>query len=699
MNGRRMNCVLSAVTVLFLSSFMIPHAVYAEMGSTYSGGIAEQGGRVSKPAVLQPRPNKKVHMLVAFTKFKNEAPADSLAPEWASRLFDNEPGSVSHYWDEISFGQISASGEYLPKRYILPQDSSYYVNNMEKYVEDMIALIDIDPSVNYSLFDNDGADGIPGSGDDDGYVDYLVLMPMSRPYNFIEKYATGYGNLGEIETYETMYVNSNGDPIKIDTYSGCIVTVDGQNQAIGTLCHEFGHSFGAVDLYDLIYDSNETDSAGIGNWGIMGLGSLGWNYQNGPAAPSAYSRMIFGCIGQNNANLIDIYGMHRDLRIGDTSLESGKVYRIWAGYNEYFLIEHRRNDGIYYDSQVPANGLLIWHVYENVSSGDELLKRCDLECPDGRFSDAGYPLGTVADPLNGGDNLDFWAHDSNFAAEHAGNLGDATDVFDGVKYTRFGPDTNPDTSSKVSKEQTGIEIFNIRPDGNDMLFDVNIPPFTDWISNRFHLIGTGYQRFMGNWQIKYPAQKQAACYLINYENSLNSDRLITVYEDSLTVDDISSLTDFEVQKTIELRMFQSNTGAYSVQLVRENISYNAFGKAIDELGLNPSEIAPDALPEWIQKISISAEEFSLPETINISQNYPNPFNSLTTVSYTLPAAGQVSLEVFNIIGQKVLEDNRGFKNAGSHSLVFDAESLSTGIYLYRISGTTVSETKKLLLIR
>jgi len=695
----RIKRLFTPVTIIFLLVFIRAPAIYSESHTLPIDTTEEQNSHASKTSAVWPRKNNPIHMLVVFSKFKGEAPGDTLAPAWAKKMFDNRPGSISHYYDEISFGQIKVTGEYLPKRYELPRDSSYYVNKFEEYARDVLDLLDKDPAVDFSQFDNDGPDGIPASNDDDEYVDYIVFMPMSRPYNFIERYVTGYAHLGEFETYYTRYKNSNNEFIKLDKYSGCIATASNLNQAVGLLCHEYCHSFNTPDLYDLLYKDNETDSAGIGFWGLMGQGNLGWNFAGGPVAPCAYTRMLMGCIGINNSNLIDVYGLHRDVRISDVGLENGKVYRIWASDNEYFLIVHRRNDGIYYDRQIPQNGLLIWHIYENVSSEDELKKRCDLECPDGRYSDAGYPLGKVEDPLYGGDNLDFWAHDNIYAAEHAGNLGDATDVYDGIRYTSFGPDTNPNSSSKVTNKPTGIEIINIHPEGDEMVFDVNIPPFKDWISNRFPLIGTGFHRFMGNWQFRYPVKKETACYLINYGDSRNSDRLVTVYDDSLTVDDISSMNYFEVQKAIEQRIFLNNMPVDNVQIIRENISFDTFGNEMMDLGIDPGEICSDEIPRWIQKISLTVEDQSLPETIVLYQNYPNPFNSMTTITYTLPVDGKVTLEVFNILGQKVIEKNRGFEQAGSHSIVLDAEGLSSGIYLYRICGSTVSQTKKLLLIR
>ena len=643
-----------------------------------------------------------IHMMVVFSKFKGEAPGDSLAPEWAEYLFDGNPGSVNHYYNEISFGQITVTGEYLPKKYELPQVASYYSNNLEKYTKDLLDAVDNDETVDFSKFDNDGPDGLPGSEDDNGYVDFIVLMPMSRPTDFIGGNADGTAELGLSGNYYTGDKNSRDEYIKIWNYSGCISTAPNLNQAVGLICHEYCHYYGTWDLYDTEYDNGETDSAGIGNWGLMSWGLLGWNGTDRPVVPNAYTRMIMGCIGINNSNLVDLYGIHRNVRISDVNLENGRVYRIWVSEKEYeeeyFLIECRRSDGSYYDRNIPQNGILIWHIIEKYTNKDELLKRCDLECADGRYSDAGYPLGTVEDPLQGKDNLDFWAHDSGYTSEHAGNLGDATDVYDGIIFTNFGPDTNPNSHSKVTGKPSGIKIFNIHPDGNDMVFDVNTPPFTGWISDNFPLIGTAFHGFIDTGDSEQPANKEAALYLIDYTHSRDADVLVTLYDDSVTVDGISSLNYVEVHKTIEARIFMNNM-QFSSGIVRENISLDTFRDDFGYTGISLQEFGFEAEPRWVQKITLTSEKQSFPAKIELSQNFPNPFNNRTTISYTLPSAGPVRLEVFNSLGQKVIEIARGIETAGNHLMNLDAQGLSSGIYFYRVHGNTLSQTKKMLFLR
>jgi hypothetical protein len=96
------------------------------------------------------------------------------------------------------------------------------------------------------------------------------------------------------------------------------------------------------------------------------------------------------------------------------------------------------------------------------------------------------------------------------------------------------------------------------------------------------------------------------------------------------------------------------------------------------------------------------------------QNYPNPFNPSTTIGYSIPGRSQVTLTVFNAIGQEVSQPVNGEMAPGYHEARFDGSGLASGLYFYRIqvrpsdsapggvtaggAGTYV-ETKKLLLLR
>ena len=83
----------------------------------------------------------------------------------------------------------------------------------------------------------------------------------------------------------------------------------------------------------------------------------------------------------------------------------------------------------------------------------------------------------------------------------------------------------------------------------------------------------------------------------------------------------------------------------------------------------------------------------------LHQNYPNPFNPETQISYDLVASGFVSIKVYNMIGQEVATLVSGLKDAGSHTVTFDASHLPAALYLYKMDVNGYSATQKMLLIK
>ncbi|MDX9925172.1 MAG: glycosyl hydrolase family 18 protein [Ignavibacteriaceae bacterium] len=94
-----------------------------------------------------------------------------------------------------------------------------------------------------------------------------------------------------------------------------------------------------------------------------------------------------------------------------------------------------------------------------------------------------------------------------------------------------------------------------------------------------------------------------------------------------------------------------------------------------------------------------ASEQIIPTEFVLYQNYPNPFNGTTVLKYYMPKENFLKVEVYNSIGELVKILFNGFQNSGVHELVFDAEGFSSGVYFYKITTPTFSETKKLELLK
>jgi len=108
----------------------------------------------------------------------------------------------------------------------------------------------------------------------------------------------------------------------------------------------------------------------------------------------------------------------------------------------------------------------------------------------------------------------------------------------------------------------------------------------------------------------------------------------------------------------------------------------------------PFETAPDYQTVGIEDPQGTVEGFRL------NQNYPNPFNPSTAISFNLPNAANVTLSVYNVLGQRVatLLNNRKY-TSGSHTLNFDASNLASGVYIYRLEAGSFTSLKRMTLIK
>ncbi len=84
---------------------------------------------------------------------------------------------------------------------------------------------------------------------------------------------------------------------------------------------------------------------------------------------------------------------------------------------------------------------------------------------------------------------------------------------------------------------------------------------------------------------------------------------------------------------------------------------------------------------------------------NLLQDYPNPFNSTTTIKYDLPADGLVTIEVFDLLGKKITTLVNEIKPIGTYELVFNASSLASGVYVYKLQAGNFISSKKMLLLK
>jgi len=98
-------------------------------------------------------------------------------------------------------------------------------------------------------------------------------------------------------------------------------------------------------------------------------------------------------------------------------------------------------------------------------------------------------------------------------------------------------------------------------------------------------------------------------------------------------------------------------------------------------------------------LTVGAEHNGIPRYIDLRQNYPNPFNPSTTIRFSIPWSAEVSLKIFNLLGEEVATLVSGLKDAGTHTVQWDATGHPSGVYFYRLRAGEFIETKKLILMR
>jgi M6 family metalloprotease-like protein len=236
--------------------------------------------------------------------FNNTASTPYPSSKLRRELFDGPwpTGTVTQLYNEMSYGNLTLTGT-VHDWVTLSQDDTYYESGCNglcesaktgRFIQDILAAND--PTVDFGQYDNDGPDGIPNSGDDDGFADFVAFVhpeiggECGTSNLWSHRWVVqGWPEFGD-QPWQTNDTRNGGGFIKVQDYTiqpakGC----GGAIIEIGVFCHEFGHAFGLPDLYDA-----DGGGEGIGHHGLMGAGN--WNSPTNPAHMSAWSKMELGWI-------------------------------------------------------------------------------------------------------------------------------------------------------------------------------------------------------------------------------------------------------------------------------------------------------------------------------------------------------------------------------------------------------------------
>ncbi|MEK7316815.1 MAG: M6 family metalloprotease domain-containing protein, partial [Candidatus Eisenbacteria bacterium] len=431
--------------------------------------------------------------LVILLQFSDH-PADTLnhsPAAYEELLFSvgtRPSGSMRDYYREVSRGAFDISG-VVTRWYTAPRTYAEYTSgaggfagppgNAQQMAADATFLAEADYDL--SQFDNDGPDGVPSSGDDDGTLDALFIVhagPGGEETADLDDIWSHQWNL------RSPYTSLDGVVVfpyttEPEEWAGnAPFTTAGDLISIGVFCHEFGHVLGVPDLYDTSSSLNANE--GIGEWDLMGSGL--YNHLPGQplgSTPAHYSAWSLERLGW----VTPIWVTQDSLGVVLPPVEtSNVVFRLWTNGtedSEYFLIENRQSIG--FDAALvrssvesgsgPAHGLLIYHVDGTaIGQADPLRKMLDVEEGGGSRIPSGF-LGEQNLDLGSGQvaSQDICGGSPNVV----GNRGDHYDPWPGEgARVSFEGLSCPNSDRDCGGLSTQIAVRNITENTGDITADL-----------------------------------------------------------------------------------------------------------------------------------------------------------------------------------------------------------------------------------
>lgn len=157
----------------------------------------------------------------------------------------------------------------------------------------------------------------------------------------------------------------------------------------------------------------------------------------------------------------------------------------------------------------------------------------------------------------------------------------------------------------------------------------------------------------------------------------------------------NKITGFFGESAQAVSQFQPSTLIMPVVGYDRDIGGTYYRGNVAYVGYGPKDVYFDAVDLTLD----APDQTGVPAAFALEQNYPNPFNPATNIRFMLPHAGPVSLEVFNTLGQRIAVLADGVRDAGSYTVRFDAATLPSGVYYYRLTGEGFTAVKKCILVR
>jgi M6 family metalloprotease-like protein len=526
-------------------------------------------------------------------------------------------------------------------------------------------LTGIDNNVDYSQFDqwdpydfdNDGIKNEP-----DGKVDFIAICFRFANTTALDgsKYngIAGLTGFHEIFGNGSTQLNLDGKIISASLLnSGTFQeNVIDPNTGLDVFAHEFGHY-----LFGRIHFTK------IGFHGLMGA--------MGNGVMSSFERYKLGWI-QPVTVLTDALNNYLP-----DAITTGTVKKVNINSSNYFLIDNHQRISYYESSykqynngplRSPGTGVLVTHCTSS---------SIDVECMSGRWNwkkSGGlyvYPFEVESvNRITGEDKMDLVQKATTTGTKnHPDYRGSADDFMNPEYFQIFSPWSNPSTYPDASN--ICIELVAID-------------------TNKVALVNIYTQN----------AIQQAPSKPQNLKLSILYNHPVLTWEANIE-DDIAGYNIYRAENGGEPQLIgyvpqtaRKTYTDYSANTSIPSDHYDYTIKAKDNTNLLSVASDKVSVMALAPKIKIGVSE-KIPSEYVLAQNYPNPFNPNTNIVFSIKENGFVSLKIYDVLGKEVATLVNEQRSAGNYEVEFDASTLPSGMYIYKIQSGNFIDSKKMLLLK
>jgi len=290
-------------------------------------------------------------LLVIPVDFSDTAFQDSIQEHLSVMLFGDSGQTLENYFNTASHGRCNFQVTLSPVVHLSGDRIDYSdigwqgFHRIRLLAEESIYSA-VNAGVHLGLFDNNGPDCIPDSGDDDGEVDGILILHAGH----------GYGSNPDGLIPPLNYFLE--EPVMDNGITARFFSVASAYNSLGLIAHETAHLFGLEDRYDMFLSAGDYENAGgLGDFSLMGSG---FNLES-PSLLDAYSASQLGWV--------DVLDLESPFQ-GSIHLNSGEVLKLQppelnSPDNEYYLAEIRSGSDVF-DTHFPSNQMIIYRIDENI---------------------------------------------------------------------------------------------------------------------------------------------------------------------------------------------------------------------------------------------------------------------------------------------------------------------------------------------